>query len=239
MMVHVRIDDLAQPLDSTILKEVTDIYAGIGITLDLQFGSFIKEELEIHGNIQITTLSSKFDAEDQRLAESAVRQLWQTPPGAKRAEADRVVANTISILKNPDVWGYTAGLHLNDPLRSPILIKAPPDDWPQNKLFTEAYDNSLESNKARDIYYYTDVIAHEIGHTFGLNHNNNPLDLMYDPPPGQQKKDQLMEEILNEAPNDDLVKWRDWVKNELASRKRHFSEADAKTARDTIHKFVK
>ena len=210
MTVYVRVDDLAQPLDSPILGSVTDIYAGIGITLDMQFGSFLKEELRIHGNIQITTLTSKFDAEDQTLAESAVRQLWETPPGAKNAEADNVVANTISYLKKPDVWGYTAGLQPVDPMRSPILIKAPPDDWPQNEMFTKVYDNKLEADKARDLYYYTDAIVHEIGHTIGLNHNNDPLDFMYDLPPGQQKNDQLMEEILAGAPKDDLVKWQEW-----------------------------
>ncbi len=239
MTVHIRIDDLAQPIDSTILEEVADIYAGIGITLDMQFGSFLSEELQIHGNIQITTLSSIFGAEDQKLAESAVRQLWITPPGATNAAADTVVANTISMLSNPDVWGYAAGVSSSDPLRSPILVKAPPNNWPQNIVFSKAYDSSLEADNARDLYYYTDLIVHEIGHTFGLNHNNNPLDYMYNLPPGQQKKDLIMEGILNEAPRNDLAKWKDWVKTELKTRKRHFSETDAKTARDTVGKFVK
>ena len=83
MTIHVHVDDLVQPIDSSILEKIMDIYTGIGITLDMQFGSFLKEELAIHGNIQITTLSSKFDADDQKVSESSVRLLWQTPPGAK------------------------------------------------------------------------------------------------------------------------------------------------------------
>ena len=239
MTVHVRIDDLAQPLDSSILQEVTDIYAGIGITVDMQFGSFLKEELKIEGNIQITTLSSRFDADDQRLAESAVRELWETPPGGNSAAADNVVANMISNLSNPDVWGYTAGLQPADPLRSPILIKAPPDNWAENDVFTRAYDNSVEANKARDLYYYSNVIVHEIGHTFGLNHNTDPLDFMYNLPPGQQQIDKLMEKILDDAPKDDLARWQEWVKTQIVLRKRYFSDADAATARDTISRFIK
>jgi hypothetical protein len=237
MTVYVRIDDLAQPLDSSILGEITDIYAGIGITLDTQFGSFLKEELKIEGNIQITILSSRFDADDQKLAESAVRELWETPPGGSSAAADNVVANTISNLSNPDVWGYTAGLAPADPLRSPILIKAPPDNWAENDVFTRAYDNSVDANKARDLYYYSNVIVHELGHTFGLNHNTDPLDFMYNLPSGQQQIDRIMEKILDDAPKDDLVRWQEFVRTEVASRKRYFS--DAATARDTISKFVK
>lgn len=243
MTVHVRIDDLIQPLDSSILERVTDVYAGIGITLDMQFGSFLKEELKIHGNIQITTLSSDFNAEDQMVAESAVRQLWETPSGAKHAKADEVVASTISYLSDPDVWGYTAGVAPVDPLRSPILVKAPPANWPLNTVFTKAYNTDIdEANKARDLYYYAGigVIVHELGHTFGLYHNNtDPIDFMYEAPSGQQKTDQLMEGILNNAPSNDLVRWREFVIRELASRKRHFSDADAETARETIRKFVK
>ncbi len=106
-------------------------------------------------------------------------------------------------------------------------------------MFTRAYDNNTEAIKARDLYYYSNVIVHEIGHTFGLNHNNDPLDFMYNLPPGHQQKDQLMEEILNEAPKDDLARWQEFVKTAIASRRRHFSDADAATARDTISKFVK
>lgn len=239
MTVHVRIDDLAQPLDSSILGEIADCFAGIGITLDMQFGSFIKEELQIHGNIQVTILTSNFDAEDQKLAESAVRELWVTPPGAKQSMADQVVANTISKLKDPDVWGYTAGLSPADPMRSPILIKAPPVDWPINEVFARAYNNSLDADIARDLYYYTNVIVHEIGHTLGLNHNNDQMDFMYLAPAGQQMNDKLIEGILNDAPKSNLADWREFVKKEIVLRKRRFSPADAQTARDTVSKFVK
>jgi len=240
MTVHVRVDDLVQPVDSSILEKVMDIYTGIGITLDMQFGSFLEEELAIHGNIQITTLSSKFDADDQKVAESSVRLLWKTPAGAKNAKAEEVVASMISHLSDPEVWGYAAGVSVADPLRSPIFVKAPPADWPQNEVFTRAYTNVDEANRARDLYYYTDVMVHELGHAFGLSHNSaDSLDFMYESPHGQQKTDQIMEEILKSAPKDDLLGWREFVIRETVSRGRHFSVAEAKTARDTIGKFVK
>ena len=217
-----------------------DIYTGIGITLDMQFGSFLKEELAIHGNIQITTLSSKFDADDQKVSESSVRLLWQTPPGAKNAKAEEVVASMKSHLSDPEVWGYAAGVSVADPLRSPIFVKAPPADWPQNEVFTRAYTNVDEAYKARDLYYYTGLMVHELGHTFGIiSHNStDPLDFMYESPHGQQRTDQIMEEILKSAPKDDLLRWREFVIRETASRGRHFSAAEAKTAKDTISKFA-
>ena len=202
-------------------------------------GSFLKEELKIEGNIQITILSSRFDADDQKLAESAVRELWETPSGGNSAAADNVVANTISqCLSNPDVWGYTAGLAPADPLRSPILIKAPPDNWAENDVFTRAYDNNTEAIKARDLYYYSNVIVHEIGHTLAsttITIRSISCIIFH----LGSRKDQLMEEILDEAPKDDLARWQEFVKTAIASRRRHFSDADAATARDTISKFVK
>lgn len=242
MTVHVRIDDLAQPIDSSFFQAVADCYAGIGISLDIQWGSFDKTELQIQGNIQITTLTSNFNAEDQKIAESAIRELWVTPPGVKHATADDVVADTISQLRDPNIRGITAGVAEVDPLRSPILIKAPPDNWPTNEVFLKAYgNNSVESNKARDLYYYTDVIIHEIGHAFGIiNHNSvDPLDFMYSSPSGQQIEDKLMEGILSEAPKDDLANWQEWVKKQIALRRRHFSDDEAEIARNTVSKFVK
>ena len=108
--------------------------------------------------------------------------------------------------------GLCGGMSVADPLRSPIFVKAPPADWPQNEVFIRAYTNVDETYKARDLYY-TGLMVHELGHTFGIiSHNStDPLNFMLQSPHGQQRTDQIMEEILKSAPKDDLLRWREFV----------------------------
>jgi RHS repeat-associated protein len=236
-VVHVRVDDLAHPLDyESILTTVTANYAKIGIAVDVQFGSFAEEDFHNRrDNIQITILSSAIDAADEQLVRGAfVNQGWAKP--------DREVATTVQVLRGASIAGFASGFD-SDPLAKLIFVKEM-DQATRTGLgqsFSLMYPNNPDAAKeALDVYFYADTFTHELGHDFGLPHSNDTNNYMYAPPPGQHYD--LLTDIVARpdavSRKSDPAAWGQWVKSELANSQRTFSQDQITKMRETLQKFL-
>lgn len=236
-VVHVRVDDLAHPINrESVLQKVAANYAKIGVSVDIQFGSFIEEDFRgRRDNIQITILSSSLDAADESLIRDAfVSQGWKSP--------DTEVASTIDVLRAHNA-GFAAGSS-TDPLAKLIFIKEM-DATTRNTLgraFALMYANDPDAAaEALDVYFYADTIIHELGHNFGLQHTSDTRNYMYAPPQGQLQYD-LLNDIMGRPGairlKDNPSAWGQWVKTELANSERSFSQDQIAKISETLEKFL-
>jgi len=236
-VVHVRVNDLAHPLGSkAILRKVTETYANVGIKVDVQFGSFVKQDFSARrDHIQITILSPNMDADD----ENAIRDAFVNQGYVK---PDKEVAQTVSVLRGT-ASGFSAGYKV-DPLAKLIFIKeiTPQMRRDLSKAFSLMYPNSDQAAEALDVYFYADTIIHELGHTFGLDgHTGDTGNYMYAPPEGRSQYDRMTDLVSRPQAQklmSDPSKWGRWVKNELSRSERSFTQDQVQTMETTLKHFI-
>jgi hypothetical protein len=243
-VIHVYLDDLAHPLDSSkaILQKVTDTYAGIGITVAAELGSFTVEKFgERLDKIQITILSPNIDAQDEKAIRDTLVNL-----GNKSASA---VTETVSVLRpdktglRADKAGFSAGFPADPPLSKAIFIKeiTPLMRSKFLRSFSLMYSNPTEAAQALEVYFYADTIIHELGHTFRLGHTSDTGNYMYDPPADQTQYDPLSDVVSRPgavALIHDPLRWGAWVRNELSHSERSFTPDQIRTMQATLKRYL-
>jgi subtilisin family serine protease len=236
-VVHVRINDLAHPLGSqAILEKVRASFDKIGIKLDVQFGSLVKEDFRGHQDrLQITILSPDLDADDEKAIRDAFVNWGEKDPA-------QFVAQTMAKMSG-NVAGYTSPGYVRTPLANLVFVKEIAPQMRSDLLlsFRFMYPTPAEAGEAVAVYFYADTIIHELGHTFGLVHTSTVGNYMYMPAAGQRQYDPLTDVIGRpgaRALMNDPGKWGVWVKSELSRSERSFTQDQIRTMQATLEHFV-